>query len=226
MKTDFRCLAVETATARCSIAACGSDAVGRREFLSARSGSQRIYAVVREVLDEAGLELNDLDCIALGCGPGGFTGLRVGAAVVQALAYGTSKPVCRVSSLATMAAGAFSQYRAPLVATCLDARMGEAYLALYAVDDQGVPGARIEDRLVDPKLFQFESQEEFCAVGPGWAAYPALGDRHTGRMTSQDFEFLPSAVDMLILARHQFEAGQTVPAEQALPNYVREKVTQ
>lgn len=226
MITDFKCLAVDTATERCSIAACAGAVIGKREFATSRSGSQRIYAAVRESLDEAALTLADLDCIAFGCGPGGFTGLRVGAAVVQALAYGTSTPVCRISSLATMAAGAFRQHRASLVATCLDARMGEAYFALYGFNDQGMPSARIEDCLVDPAAFQIESEHDFCAVGPGWVAYPALGDRHAQRIERRDFECLPSAVDLLVLAREHLRSGRTVPAEQALPNYVREKVTQ
>jgi tRNA threonylcarbamoyladenosine biosynthesis protein TsaB len=226
MTAEFRCLAVETATGMTSIAACDGDRVSVRRGTSSRGGARDIYQLVQEALEEAGLKLQALDCIAYGCGPGGFTGLRVGAAVTQALAFGASVPVCRVSSLAVLAAGAIRKHRAPLVAPCLDARMGEAYLALYRDRGQQIIGPELEDCLVDPAAFVVEPGEPFLAAGPGWAAYPDLRDRHAARMVFEDFDLLPSAEDLLFVARHHFESGQVVRAEDATPNYIRDKVTQ
>lgn len=231
MTREFACLAVETATEISSIAACRGERVGARQYRNARGGSEGIYVSVQEALDEVELTLADLDCIAFGCGPGGFTGLRVGAAVAQALAYGVSVPVCRISSLATLAAGAVrihgaeDGHRASLVATCFDARMGEAYVGLYAADDTEVVRVRLEDRLVDPRVFEIESEQPFFAAGPGWAAFDEMRESYGDRIIGADFELLPAAQDLLTLARHAFSSGRTVSPAEALPNYLRDKVT-
>ena len=86
MSGEFACLAVETATDVCSIAACVGGRSSVREYTAPDKTSRHIYEIVGEVLDEIGLNLGSLDCLAFGGGPGGFTGLRVGASVVQALA--------------------------------------------------------------------------------------------------------------------------------------------
>ena len=225
MTVEFKCLAVDTSTELCGVAACAGDSVGLREFTNSREGSQDIYAAVAEALNEAGIELSDLDCLALGCGPGGFTGLRVGAAAIQALAYGVGKPVCVVSSLAVLAMGAFRVHQSPVVATCFDARMGEAYFAVYEVDD-GLPRPRVSDVLVDPATFEFDVDAEVFAAGPGWAAYPEFYDRCRTQIDGRAFDLMPAAADLLTIARRYFELGQAVSAEQALPNYLRENVTQ
>lgn len=225
MTRAFSCLAVETATEVTSIAACDGARVSIRRGGSSRSGARDIYRWVHEVLEEVGLKLQSLDCIAFGCGPGGFTGLRVGAAVAQSLAFGASVPVCRVSSLAVMAAGAIRKHRVPLVAPCLDARMGEAYLALYRGHEQQIIRPELEDCLVDPADYRVESDEPFLAAGPGWAAFPEFRDRHAPRIAGEDADLLPCAEDLLPLARHDFGSGRVVCAEDAVPNYIRDKVT-
>ncbi|MFQ5635169.1 MAG: tRNA (adenosine(37)-N6)-threonylcarbamoyltransferase complex dimerization subunit type 1 TsaB, partial [Gammaproteobacteria bacterium] len=96
---DFRCLAIETSSAVGSIAACADGRLAQRSYGPPGPESRQVYRYVREVLSATDVGLEELDCIAFGQGPGGFTGLRVGAAVVQALAYGNGLPVCRVSSL-------------------------------------------------------------------------------------------------------------------------------
>ncbi|MDP6675357.1 MAG: tRNA (adenosine(37)-N6)-threonylcarbamoyltransferase complex dimerization subunit type 1 TsaB, partial [Gammaproteobacteria bacterium] len=102
----FTCLAIELAAGVGSVAACIGTQTTSREYPVPSMQSREIYSGVREVLDDLGLELAALDCIAFGCGPGAFTGLRVAAAAAQALAYGAGIPVARVSSLASLAAGA------------------------------------------------------------------------------------------------------------------------
>ncbi len=222
---QFACLAVEMACGAGSVAACIGTRTASREYPLAAKQSRDIYTGVREVLNELELELATLNCIAFGCGPGAFTGLRVAAAVTQALAYGAGIPVVRVSSLAALAAGAMRRYGADCVATSFDARMGEAYLAVYANGHADGPRIVVPDSLVDPHAFRFAADIEFFAAGPGWAACPDLADRHAAQIIGADHALVPSAVDMLYLAARPFRAGQVVAAVDALPNYIRDKVT-
>ena len=102
---SFRCLAIDTSTEQPSVAACQGEKIATRQFGGARE-TEQIFTHVRHVLTETDQELGDLDCIAIGCGPGSFTGLRVGVAAAQSLAFGADLPVCRLSSLAIIAFGA------------------------------------------------------------------------------------------------------------------------
>jgi len=222
---SFACLAIEMATGVGSVAACVGARTSSREYTGQRMQSRDIYAGVREVLDELELELAALDCIALGCGPGAFTGLRVAAAVAQALAYGAGIPVARVSSLQALAAGAARRHHVDCIAPCFDARMGEAYLGVYTGGQSDESGNVVTDCLVDPVRFRLPSDLTFFAVGPGWSACPDLVDNHAAQIVGSDFALVPSAVDILALAAGQFRDGRTVAAADALPNYIRDKVT-
>ncbi|MGI8846629.1 MAG: tRNA (adenosine(37)-N6)-threonylcarbamoyltransferase complex dimerization subunit type 1 TsaB [Thermoleophilaceae bacterium] len=79
------------------------------------------------VLDEACLDWSDLDCVAVGIGPGAFTGLRIGVSTARALASSHALALRPVSSLAALAAGIEAPLRLPLI----DARRGEVFAALY-----------------------------------------------------------------------------------------------
>lgn len=222
---QFACLAIEMATGTGSVAACVGGRVSSREYAAHSLQSRDIYGGVREVLADLELELTALHCVAFGCGPGAFTGLRVAAAAAQALAYGAGIPVVRVSSLAALAAATEHRHRVDCVAPSFDARMGEAYLALYTGSEPGGLCAAVPDCLVDPGRFRLPSDSRFFAAGPGWSACPDLLDNHAAQIVGADFTLVPSAVDVLALAGEQFHNGRTVTAAQALPNYIRDKVT-
>ena len=85
--------------------------------------------------------------------------------------------------------------------------------------------AVVPDALIDPQQFTLPSEQKFFAAGPGWSACPELADNHAAQFVGSDFELVPSAIDVLALAAEQFRDGRTIAAEQALPNYIRDKVT-
>ena len=90
----------------------------------------RLLVLVEGLLAEAGTGWDEVGRIAVGAGPGGFTGLRIGIATARALAQATGVPLVPVSSLAALAAG--SGDPDGTVAAVLDARRGEVYAGVYA----------------------------------------------------------------------------------------------
>ena len=90
--------------------------------------ANRLLAAAHEALESAGLGWEDVERIAVGVGPGSFTGLRIGIATARALAQGRGLPLVGVSSLEALARGAGA---AEIVLAVLDARRGEAFAAAW-----------------------------------------------------------------------------------------------
>ncbi|MCK5921521.1 MAG: tRNA (adenosine(37)-N6)-threonylcarbamoyltransferase complex dimerization subunit type 1 TsaB, partial [Methylococcales bacterium] len=91
-------LSVDTATEACSAAWLVDGEVLERFRIAPRQHTRLILPMIASLLDEAGMRLQDLDALALGRGPGSFTGLRIAAGIVQGLALGANLPVVTVSS--------------------------------------------------------------------------------------------------------------------------------
>lgn len=170
------------------------------------------------LLDEAGLTLAALDAIAFGAGPGSFTGLRTACAVAQGLAFGAGVAVLPVDTLQAVAEEAHHTSGVTQVQAVLDARMDEVYTAAWSYDGMQwrAQGAAM---LAAP---------QHVTVQPGWAlagnAFAAYGERlpvDVSRVLA-----LPTATAMLRLAPALLAAGQAVPASQAVPRYIRDKVAQ
>lgn len=137
----MRILAFDTATALTTVALCDLDAAGRRHGVDlsaaddpppgARPGhAQRLLALIQELLEQAGAGWEQVDRIAVGTGPGTFTGLRIGIATAQALAAATGTPLVGVSTLESLECAALASLSTPApVLAVIDARRGEAFVA-------------------------------------------------------------------------------------------------
>lgn len=245
-------LALDTATEACSAALqVGARVLERFEDLD-RGHSERILPMIDELLHAGGIALADLDAIAFGRGPGAFTGVRLAASVTQGLAFGAGLPVVPISNLALLAAQAFRLDRAAThVWVAADARMQEIYCATYqrvsghsgqlnSVDTMSAEFERLgEERVVGGTALVLPPAEleqaaradssglataRVVAIGRALRAYPAVAVRLDGWCAARFAHALPQAVDMLPLASRAFLAGRAVPAELALPVYVRDDV--
>ena len=104
-----------------------------------------VLDLARRLLDEAGLAFADLDRIAVGTGPGTFTGLRIGVATARALAQATGAELVGVSTLRAVAEGARGEQ--PVLAV-LDARRGEAFVAGWRGGEEVLPPAAVTPELL------------------------------------------------------------------------------
>lgn len=216
----MKLLAFDTATDACSVALVVGGNVHERCELGSRH-AERLLLLVDEVLAEGALALNALDAIAFGRGPGSFTGLRIGAGVAQGLAFGADLPVVPVSSLAALAQGV----DAPKVLAAIDARMKQVYWAEYVRDVRGLVRLAGEEIVVAPDAVPVPPGAEWTGAGSGWEQYAdVLQPRLGARVVAWRRGAAPRARFVAQLGAADFEAGGGVPAEQALPVYLRDNV--
>lgn len=219
----MKLLALDTATEACSAALLLDGAISERYEVIGRGHAERLLPMADELLREAGMPVGALDAIAFGRGPGSFTGLRIAAGVAQGLAAGIKRPVVPVSDLAALAAAAARISGAERVLACLDARMGQVYWAAFDCAS-GWPVAVTEERLADPGDVRAPGEESWFGAGPGFAAYPALGQVLQGRLVGSDAGLLPRAADLARIGALDFAAGRALDAARALPVYLRNEV--
>ncbi len=214
-------LALDTSTEYLSLTLLLDGKLVERELLAGQTHSQRILPLLRELLDEAGIALHELDGIAFGAGPGSFTGLRIACGVAQGLAFGANLPVIGVSTLLALAEDAQG---ADKVIACLDARMGEVYHAVYEKTATGWQEV-LSPGLYAPDDVPAIEGQGWTGIGSGWKAYADSLDQRYGEQLLQRFpEAYPRATAIARLALPGFEVGEGRPAHEAAPIYIRNKV--
>ena len=218
----MKILALDAATEAFSAALqIGDDIISRFE-IAPQQHSQKLLPFVEQLLSEAGIGLAQLDGIAYGQGPGSFTGVRIGVAITQGLAFGADLPTVGVSSLATMAQQAIVEHETNGVVAAIDARMSEVYLGHYT-NEQGLAVLQGIETVIKPDDIEPANFSSCMAVGTGWQTYQqVLTDKFAS--TSSNI-LLPSAQFMLPLAVALFQNERGVSAELAQPNYVRDEVS-
>ncbi len=215
----MRLLAFETATRRLSVALWQDGELIERSGEIANGGSERVLPWTCELLAEAGVTLAQVDGVAFGAGPGGFTGLRLACGVAQGLAWGLDIPVVPVSTLEALALASGRDR----VWTCLDARMNEIYSAAYQVVPDGVIEL-MAPACAAPFAALVPEDKDMWGVGDGFATYgPQLLARKPD-LAGLRQDVFPTAAALLYLAAPRFGAGRGLAAAAAQPIYVRDKV--
>ena len=229
-------LAFDTSTDVMSVAVTDGVRVWQHTAPGGAKASTTLIPAILALLEEANLALGDLQAIAFGRGPGSFTGLRTACAVAQGLAFGTNNvrggvglPVLPIDTLMALAEearflkaqGVNPSAQQPLeevvhITALLDARMDEMYVQRFTCD-HGVLSPLTDCALISP--------EDFAPEGDALCAGNVI-DVYRGRLPDHldTLTCLPTASALLRLAPRLAASGHCVPAAQALPLYVRDKV--
>jgi tRNA threonylcarbamoyladenosine biosynthesis protein TsaB len=212
-------LAFDTSTESLSIAVQrGAAPPLLHEGAGGAQASASLIPTIQGLLERAGVRLQELDAIVFGRGPGSFTGLRTACSVAQGLAFGAGTPVLPVDTLLAVAEEARAASGFERVVAVLDARMDEVYSAAY-LHENGRWRQEGDFALGPPESVNLPAS--WAMAGNAFAAYgdrlPAGGPRAVA---------LPTAAALLRLAPALMAAGLAVPAAQALPLYIRDKVAQ
>jgi len=244
-------LALDTSTHRMHLAlgAAGESPLAVHAAEGGAQASAQLIPAVLALLRSVGWRLDELDAIAFGAGPGAFTGLRTACAVVQGLAVAARPggiPVLPVPTLQAVAYDGLMQWLAqyptradaltgPVVA-CLDARMDEMYVADFVATR---PRAGATWHLAPNGPARLVKPDGLTTTG-GWPLTPgqppvwmagnaamAYSERWPPAWQAvPHIAAEPSGPALLALSAAAWRQGAAVPAAEAQPLYVRDKVAQ
>ena len=209
----MKLLALETANEQCSVSIVDdTQELFFQLDARAKAQTQTILPMIEQAFNQLALSAADLTAIAFSRGPGSFSGVRINAAVTQALAWANDLPVVPVSSLQALAQAAYRVAGLRSVTAVLDARMNEVYIASFELDQHGIMQAVDTEQLLN---YSAASQAvRFELVGSGSALIQPEAIEFK--------EIVATAQDIAQIARIAALQQQWVAAEEALPVYLRD----
>jgi tRNA threonylcarbamoyladenosine biosynthesis protein TsaB len=217
-------LAIDTATEACSAALYNNGEMTERYQEVPRKHAELILPMVDELLSDSETKLNQLDALAFGRGPGAFTGVRIATGVAQGLAYAAEIPVIPISTLAALAQGVIG--KADIIFSAIDARMQEVYWGLFEVTEANLVFSVNDEAVSKPDEIDITIGKSCFGVGTGWQTYAKqLSSIVDVSLTAFDGNKFPRARDVAVLACEDLKKGKAIPAKEAMPVYLRNKVT-
>ena len=222
-------LCIETGTDVCSVGiARDGELLSLRESDEGRDHARKVGVFVDELLRETGIAPDELDAVAVGKGPGSYTGLRIGVSFAKGLCYGLQKPLLAVGSLDALVEVAREDYEAGILAVddwqharlcpMVDARRMEVYAQVF--DSQGTPLTDVSAEVVSEESFAAYRQagEPFVIFGSGARKCADL-------LAGATFvEVTPSARGLARLAQQALDEGRTEDIAYFEPFYLKDFV--
>ena len=215
-------LALDTSSSACSVALLKGDELIEKHVLLENQHSKFLLEFIYTLIRQFDLELKHLDAIAVGNGPGSFTGLRLGMGVAQGLAFGINKPLIAISSLQAIA----NTSSADSIFVAVDARMGDVYWQCFQLNEDQELVALAPVKLDRPETICLNNDEVFWeGLGSGFDQYAAQLCGHLKKADNWVEGAYPKASSIIQLAQAQIRKAGMPADHTALPIYVRDKVT-
>jgi tRNA threonylcarbamoyladenosine biosynthesis protein TsaB len=223
----MRVLALDTTTPAGSVAIVDDDRVLIEEIGDpARSHAERLPGDILDALQRAGLTVAAVDLFAIAAGPGTFTGLRVGIATIQGLAFVNAKRVVAVSALTALAAAASrAEPAARIIGAWMDAHRRDVFSALYETTNQSpfdpaglieIEGGAVGDPAATLTRWQTAGHMPDVLVGDGAIVFAAGVPAHISTLGQ-----LPLAATIGRMALVRARAGETIDPGGVQPLYIR-----
>lgn len=218
MANNLNILAFDTSTDVCTVALYQQKTNNESDstlvqFHAPRQHTQLILSMIESVLAEAGLTLSQVSLIAVGVGPGSFTGCRLAVSVAKGLAMAHHLPIVPVSSMAAMAMSVFLERGDSFVLVSLDARTGQIYRGGYHFSEDA-PFECIISEQVSPRGEVFwDSNHPWVGVGDGFD--------EVNRPAVMIEDACPGALAVAKLGLALYQQGVSVTPADLEPHYLR-----
>lgn len=214
-------LHLETTTTNCSVSlARNGELLAFEEHSSAQySHAEELHPFMTKVIEDAQIEFNQLDAVAVSMGPGSYTGLRIGVSAAKGLCFALEIPLISISTLQSLARQAkiVKGYVIPL----LDARRMEVYSAVYSPDNKEV--RKVEAEIISEQSFRdYLDQNPCILIGPGAAKCSEVVQHENATFETNK---LPSARDMVPLAWEKWQKKEFEDVAYFEPYYLKDFIT-
>lgn len=212
---------IETATTLCSVSLAESGKVlSVKEANEGYTHAENLHIFIEKVLAEAGRTTKDLDAVAVGSGPGSYTGLRIGVSSAKGLAYALQVPLISVNTLQTMAAIALKEVQNNVVlCPMLDARRMEVYTALF--DRELNVLKETSAQIIDEKnLSFFDLHQPICFFGEGMPKCKAVLEKLPGASFLEGI--VPSSTALADLSFKKFQSKSFEDVAYFEPFYLKD----
>jgi len=215
-------LAIETSGPHGGVGlALGGRTLGVRRLAADRRHTSELLPAIRELLDEHGRRLADVDIFAYSCGPGSFTGLRVAATVGRMMQSAVGCRVVAVPTLEVIARNALAHPDRPTrIVALLDARRGQVYAAVFERVDDDTLRCVTEASLHEPNALLDTIEPPFCILGEGVRVHGEACAASKGKVLDEAY-WPPSVEQVLAIARRMSAEGRFCRPEQIVPLYLR-----
>lgn len=219
-------LCIETGTDVCSVGLAENGVLTALRESCGRDHARNVAVYVDELLREREIDADEIDAIAVGKGPGSYTGLRIGVSFAKGLCYGLRKPLIAIGSLDALVEVAREDAEAGIVdvenferatlCPMVDARRMEVYTQLF--NGRGEALCEVEAKVIDEESFAEEiaAAEEFVIFGNGAA-------KCAGTLSAKVklIDIAPSARGLARLAQEALDAGRTEDIAYFEPFYLK-----
>lgn len=185
--------------------------------------SELLLPMAENLLKSLGLTVSDIDLFGVSVGPGSFTGVRIGVALVKGLAFGTDKPTSPVSTIEALAENLAGVEG--IIVPCMDARRGQVYCGIFSSSGGGIKRLTEDMALPVDELYKMLGEYADLPIYIVGDGYKGTRDRLAElglpvRVTPEGL-VRESGYSVARVALRMYESGLSVPARELAPTYLR-----
>ena len=216
-----KCIAIDTSTRRFCLGVKNSSDYFDRSVDESTDHAKEIFKSIDDVLTLAKTSIEELDFLAVGIGPGRFSGLRVSISAIKSISYVLNKPIIAISSLEIIAREIMEKNDKENVILIEDAGRGNLYIGSYALKNHEFIKLS-DDRVANINEIEI-SETDALIAGSGIIRYPDLKIDSNSLLNQNGEEYLNSRT-MIDHALEQFNKGNTIDCMNLKPNYLFDEV--
>ena len=216
-----KCIAIDTSTRRFCLGVKNSSNYFDRSVNKSTDHAKDIFKRIDDVLKLANTSIEELDFLAVGIGPGRFSGLRVSISAIKSISYVLSIPIVAISSLEIIAREIMEKNDKENVILIEDAGRGNLYIGSYALKNHEFIKLS-DDRVANINEIEI-SETDALIAGSGIIRYPDLKIDSNSLLNQTGEEYLNSRT-MIDHALEQFNKGNTIDCMNLKPNYLFDEV--
>ncbi|MBT0607695.1 tRNA (adenosine(37)-N6)-threonylcarbamoyltransferase complex dimerization subunit type 1 TsaB [Aequorivita echinoideorum] len=213
-------LSLETSTTNCSVALAidGKNVAWKENNDLKYSHAEKLHVFIEEVLKDASVDFGNLDAIAVGKGPGSYTGLRIGVSAAKGLCFSLDIPLLAISTLEILAIQAKAE--SGIVIPMLDARRMEVYTSVFSSEMKLIRETKAEI-LSETSYLEYLNTGKVIFLGDGAKKFKQICAHKNAVFLENKY---PSAKDMDSISETMYKNSDTVDVAYFEPYYLKDFV--